>query len=493
MIKIRDYQNVGITSIRSAFTAGIRAILYVLGTGGGKTIIFSVISHLTGQNKKRVLILVHRVELLRQTSKALMKFNIQHGMINPLFSPNYHLAVQVGSVQTVVNRLDKIQPPHLIIIDEAHHAEAGTWSKVLQAFPNARILGVTATPCREDGMGLGAQAGGWFEEMIQGPTVRNMIDNGYLIQSRIYAPGHKIDFSNVKKLRGDYSPEELEKIMNRPHITGDAVAHYTRICPGAPAIVFCVSIEHAISVAAEFKAAGYRAASVDGSMSDKDRQRLINGLGNGEIQVLTSCSLIEEGTDIPVVSCCILLRPTQSLRLYLQQVGRGGRPVYADGYDLETREGRLAAIAASGKPCYHVLDHVGNVITHGMPDDDRDWTLDGTIEKKKKKKGGQRGPAEAKAYTCDNCHSVHAPAPICAVCGHIYPKAGPVDLPTLVIGDLEELTPEMADAMKREKREEIGRARTLTELEIIEQKRGYKKGWAKHLYEARQEKKKQAA
>jgi superfamily II DNA or RNA helicase len=232
MVTLRDYQAKAVNDIRTAYQYGRRAPLFVLPTGGGKTVLFTYIAQNAAERGKRVLILVHRVELLRQTSKALRGFGVRHGLINPQYTPEYTAPVQVASVQTIINRIGKMPfTPDLIIIDEAHHATASTWRKVINAYPKARLLGVTATPVRSDGTGLGIDAGGMFDTLIEGPSTRALMDMGYLVEPTIYAPKDRLDLSGVRTKMGDYDKKQLGELMDKPRITGDAVAHYKRRCP----------------------------------------------------------------------------------------------------------------------------------------------------------------------------------------------------------------------------------------------------------------------
>jgi DNA repair protein RadD len=414
----------------------------------------------------RVLILVHRVELLRQTSKTLRNFGVRHGLINPKYTPDYSAPVQVASVQTIVNRLGKMPIDFdLIIVDEAHHATASTWAKTISYHQKARVLGVTATPCRSDGKGLGKVGGGLFDCIVQGPTAQELMDMGYLVPPRIFAPPNKLDLSAVKTTAGDWNKKGLAEATDKPSITGDAVEHYRKIAHKIPAVAFCVNVQHAKNVAEAFRANGYRAESVDGTMDDTDRARILSGLGNGTMDVVTSCDLIGEGVDIPTIGCAILLRSTQSLSLYIQQVGRALRP----------SEGKANAI---------VLDHVGNVIAHGLPHQDREWSLDGDMRKKKKK----NETPDIKLVQCPGCYEVYEPVPICANCGHVYKITGrelrEED------GELQELTAEQLEAVKIKKRierkAEEAQAQTLDELRELGKKRGYKDTWADYRYNARQ-------
>lgn len=461
MLKLYPYQGEGVDGIRGSYKKGRRAPLYVLPTGGGKTVVFSHIAASVAARGKRVMVLVHRIELLRQTSAGLAKSEVDHSLINPKFTPDYTKLVQVASVQTLIKRLHHFEqyPPDLIIIDEAHHALAATWKRIVATFPSARVLGVTATPCRGDGSGLGIESGGVFDDLIIGPQIRELIDMGFLVKPVVYAPLQRLDLSGVRVVRGDFDQKEIEKRVDKPKITGDVVAHYTKLCPGEPCIVFCVSVEHAQHVATEFRAAGYKAYSVDGTMEDEMRKRIINGLGNGSVQVATSCDLISEGTDIPAVACAILLRPTQSTGLFLQQIGRA----------LRTMAGKSRAI---------VLDHVGNVLRHGMPDEVREWSLKG-IDKRKKGSGG--GIPVSPVTQCPKCYGMHLPQQFCPYCGHEY-KAPAIKVEG---GELQEVTEDQAKRIKWKKAEEVTKADSLAALEKIGRDRNYKPGWARHVWENR--------
>lgn len=464
MLMLRDYQEQGTSDIREAFGEGYEAPLYVCPTGGGKTVIFSYIANNAMLKNNQVLILVHRIELLKQTSKALQKSSVGHGLINSKFTPNLNHLVQVASVQTLANRLDRYKiKPSLIIIDEAHHATASSWRKVIEHYPGAKILGVTATPIRRDGAGLGKPAGGLFDKLIMGPQVAELMNRPekYLVKPTVYAPIEQIDVSDVDVVMGDFVTSQLESKVDRPRITGNAVKEYSLRCPREPCVVFCVSVEHAEKVAAAFKASGFNFKAVDGTMADDEREAILNGLADGTIDGVCSCDLISEGTDIPAIGCVILLRPTTSLGLYLQQVGRGLRP-------------------SPGKFCCIILDHAGNVIRHGMPDDVRQWSLEGDKKQKKRKNRRNNGP---KAKPCPSCRIVHAPAPECPGCGLQYEL--PTGLPLEVEGTLSEVTDEMAIIIKSQKMKEVGEARTLTELEDLAKARGYNKEWALNVYNLR--------
>ncbi len=478
-VQLRDYQKDAVNALRETYRQGARAPLLASPTGSGKTVMFAHISEAAYERGRSVTILVHRRELLGQTSQALTGIGVRHQLVAPAQTVNDFRShqireagtswidqtsrLQVASVQTLVRRLDRTPEPDLIVIDEAHHAVAGSWGKVIKASPNARLLGVTATPHRLDGKGLGVQAGGPFDALVHGPSVRDLIDRGYLCEPVVYAPPVQADLEGVHTRGGDYVTGELADRLDKPRITGDAIDHYRRICDGAPAIAFCASVQHAEHVAEQFRAAGYRWQCVDGTMTSAARDRAIRGLADGSLHGISSCEIVNEGTDVPVVTVGIMLRATQSLPLWLQQCGRLLRP-HAD---------KERAI---------ILDHVGNSLRHGLPDWDRDWSLEGEPPKRGKKAAEKAPPIRQ----CPKCYAAHAPAPVCPACGHQY-EAATVQ-PEQEEGELAEVTPEQAEAMKRRQKREVAKAKTLDELKAIEKARGYKPGWADHVYQARQKK-----
>lgn len=467
MLVLRPYQQSAVDGVRDAFASGHRATLVVIPTGGGKTVIFSHIAATASARGKRILILVHRIELLRQTAAALRRAGINPGLVNPQYTPNYMAPVQVAMVQTMAKRTHFFPKGFdLIITDEAHHIVSTTYRNILDAFPKAWQLGVTATPIRGDGKGLGREAGGVFDHMVIGPTVAELIGGGYLVRPVIYAPREKLDLSGVRKKMGDYDKAELERRVDKPQITGSAVEHYRKLLHNEPAVVFCISVAHAQHVASEFQAAGYRAYAVDGSMDDATRARILNGLGNGQVHVVTSCDVISEGTDIPAIAGAILLRPTQSTGLYLQQVGRA----------LRTMPGKERAI---------ILDHVGNVLTHGLPDEDREWSLDGEVKKPRKKKDADP-EGEVKVRQCTSCFAIfEKEADTCPQCGTEVEKKAPRKVKQ-VDGELREITEAEKVRLRKQQNAEVGRARTLEQLQAIAERRGYRPGWAEYVFKSRE-------
>jgi len=452
-MQLRPYQHKAITDLRAAYRSGARAPLLVAPTGAGKTVILAAIASSAVARDRQVLILVHRRELIRQASAKLTAAGVRHGVLAAGF-PTMPASVQLASVQTLNKRLDYIDcNPSLIIIDEAHHAVSRTWAHLLRQWPNAYRLGVTATPCRLDGRGLSAA----FDALVMGPSVQTLTSAGYLAPARIYAPPIVADLAGIRKRAGDFAVGESAAAMDRPSVTGDAISHYQRLAAGQQAIAFCCNIAHAESVAASFNAAGIKAATLLGSHRPGVRDQVVVDFARGRLQVLVTVDVVSEGFDIPAAGCAILLRPTQSLSLYMQQVGRVLRP-------------------AAGKAAAIILDHVGNVNRHGFPDDRHCWTLDDGIRR------AAAGPAAPSVRTCPACYAAFKPAPICPCCGHEQPPSKARALQQ-VDGDLKELKREEV----RQRRTEQGRAQTLQQLIAVGHARNMRNpvAWAKHVLYAR--------
>lgn len=423
---LRPYQQTGIQDIRAAFQQGRRRPLYVLPCGGGKTVTMAYMAQGAARKNNRTYFLVHRRELQDQAETTLRE---------------YGATATVYSVQTLARRLHKIPAPDLLIIDEAHHATARTWRQVIDAYPGAYVVGLTATPARLNGQGLGDV----FDGLVVGPTARELIQQGHLAPYKYYAPPQVADLTGIKIKLGDYDEREIAVRMDRPQITGDAIAHYIRLAAGRRAICYCASLAHSKNVAAAFNAAGYFARHIDGTTPPADRRQAIADFKAGRLQVLTNCELIGEGLDCPGCECVILLRPTASLTLYIQMAMRGMRP-------------------APGKTCV-ILDHVGNAYRHGLPDEDREWSLEGI-----KKKPRDGGPTFA-VRCCPKCYSVHRPAGECPFCHWIYaPEEREIKQTAGELREIKELE-------RKQKRMEVGRAKTLADLQQIANDRNYSNGW----------------
>ncbi len=464
-IVLRDYQLQLLADLRAALKTH-RRVCAVMPTGAGKGQTIGAIARGAAGKGRRVLVLAHRAELIEQLSATVRAWGLEPDLI----APGQQLQgrqVAVGSVQTVVRRLAQLPAPALIIQDEAHHLVAGnSWGRIINAWPGAHLIGKTATPERLDGKGLGVEAGGFFEALVLGPSAAWLVEQGWLARPKVFSwPGARN--SKLRRRMGEFDLEQAARAFGDRAAIGDAVSHYRRRLYPATAICFCCTIQHAEQLADAFRAEGIRAAAVSGSTPAEERRRLIAGLGTGEVEVLTSCMIISEGTDIPSVGGAILMRPTASLSLYLQMVGRALRP-------------------APGKREAVILDHVGNAHRHGLPTDERAWNLAG-----RRRREGVSIPIK----DCPHCFcSCPSAAQQCPDCGYLFLSEERDEQRRglqQIEGELVEIIsgahrPKPRQQQRPHRRSPSAGCRTFEQLQQREQERGYKPGWAKHVWAARQ-------
>lgn len=461
MIQLYDYQEKLGMDTRASLR-GNKSTLVVLPTGGGKSYITAWMVKNGLAKGNTFYFCVHRRDLLTQMAGIFKKFNIPFGYIAAGRTYNPNLPVQICSIQTLARRLERIPAPGVLIVDEAHFSCSPTYSDIIDTYKKqgAFVIGKTATPWRMSGEGLGRH----FSDMVQGPTVSDLMDGGFLSQYKMFAPSTP-DLRGVKKQAGDYQEKALKTLMDVPSITGNAVTHYQKHADGKRAVAFCVSIDHSENVAMAFRAAGIMAVHVDYKTKPEDRTRAFKAFADGSVKVLTSVCIFSEGLDLAslvnqdvCIDVAILLRPTKSLSMYLQQVGR--------------------ALRKKDYPAI-ILDHAGNSREHGLPDDERDWTLDNW---KKKKKSEESEEAEERVRQCPVCYAVHKPTPTCPECNHVY-KVEAREIEERA-GELEEVD---VEEMRKRKKVEQGNANSVDKLTALGQSRGYKNpaAWARHVYNAR--------
>lgn len=455
-MKLRNYQNRIIAEVKAHIAAGVKDILILSPTGSGKTALTANILQGAAAKGNTSWFGCHRRELIKQSVDTFLECNVPVGIIAANFPQMLDSPVQVCSIQTLQNRLPHLTKPKIMIFDEAHHCAAASWEKVFNWTVGSIHIGLTATPERPDGKGLKK----YFKVMVRGPGVQELIDEKFLSDYHLYSPNPP-DMSQVKIARGDYVIEQAEEVVDKPTITGDAITHYQRYASGKRALVFCVSINHSKHVVEQFVAAGIRAAHIDGETRQDERDDIIAQFMRGEIEVISNCDLFGEGFDCPGIECVIMLRPTTSLPLYLQQAGRGLRPIYAPGFDLETIEGRTAAVGAGGKTHAIILDHVGNSQRHGLPCEEREWSLEGKEGRKKKAKDDD-------AFRVKTClHCFRANETWRKACKYDDCKSEfPAEERRIehVEGELGIVDKEAAKRIAQEKRVSIENARTYTEL-----------------------------
>jgi DNA repair protein RadD len=460
MIELRPYQVEVIGEVPQVVAAGYRRVIVVAPTGSGKTIISAQIIKGAVAVGKRVLVLAHTREIIRQTSLKLFGHGIEHGIIQAGLVANPEGAVQVASIQTLwtrAMRLDRMPmpPADLLIIDEAHHCPAQTYRKIIAEYPKAVLLGMTATPCRGDGRGLG----GVFDAIVECPQVAELIAQKYLVRTRVYAPVDP-DLRGVETRHGDYVESRLAGRMDRADLVGDIVTHWHKYGERRKTVCFAVSVAHSVHIRNEFIKSGVRAEHVDGSTPKTERDATLARLASGETELVTNCMVLTEGWDLPAVSCCILARPTKKMGLYRQMIGRVLRP-------------------AEGKSNAVVLDHSGAVFRHGFVEDPVEWTLS-----REKRAASPRhtarlaGGSRSRLVECTACRSIRTGGEPCEHCGFL-PQRRP-DAIVFTDGDLG-----LVDRKSRSTATAFDphdRMRWLAMLYFIERERGYRQKWARCNY-----------
>lgn len=448
---LRPYQEKLVAETYSQWDKGVQFVAMVSATGSGKSMTLTAIVAKERDRGQYVLVLAHRQELITQLSDTMGRMEIRHQVIaaNKVVrfaakqsmenhGINYvdpNARVMVASVQSMreakIADLAKLGNKLTVVQDEFHHAtkKSKTWGGVLTPLLNAgaRGLGPTATPCRADGQGLSRETDGYADVIVEGPSMRWLIDNGYLSQYKIYCPPTDLRLDNVEtsKTTGDYKEKELKAEIGRSHIVGDIVSHYLKICPGKRGITFTVGVDTAEEVAEEYRKRGVPAIALSGRNADEERVQAIRDLKSGKILQIVNDSLIGEGVDIPAVEVVSFARPTQSYALYAQMFGRALRPF----------EGKSHAI---------IIDAVSNVMRHGLPDAPREWSLD-----RRERRTGKSEPSTVRV--CTACAAVYERfLDACPDCGEPVPKPAQRSGPEFVDGDLYELDPDVLAQMRNE-------------------------------------------
>ena len=433
-MELRDYQRRAISEVSLAWRAGYKRPCIVIPCGGGKSIITADMAKRVTDNDNRVLFLVHRKELCEQIEGTFRSYGVNPDLCS------------VMMVQTASRQVDRLERPRLIITDENHHCLAGSYRKIYDHFGDVYCVGVTATPVRLNGGGLGEIN----DKLIIGPTVRELIGRNCLADFDYYAP-QVADLSGLRrKSTGDFDMTQAAELLGKPAIYGDIIRHYRKLADGVKAICYCPTIAHSMEVAQRFTDAGIPAAHIDGDTNKQVRAQTIQDFRDGKIMILCNVDLISEGFDVPDCGCSILLRPTKSLTLYIQQAMRC----------MRYREGKRAVI----------IDHVGNVHRFGLPDLDREWRLDPKPQKKQEK--------TVSVKQCTECFYTHAPAPACPKCGHVYEKTEREIMEERKEQELQKI--ERRVSMMHSASE----CKSMKELSVYAKQHGYKPGWAYHQAKA---------
>ncbi len=462
LTRLRTYQHEAETEINAAWAAGNRNVLFVMACGGGKT---PLIANTVEKHVGACVVFAHRQELVGQVSRTLARWGVKHRIIGPpniiksiiqshiqlfgrdFYDPNSRVAV--AGVDTLVRRADSLKSwanqVTLWVCDESHHCiKENKWGKAISMLPNAKGLGTTATPERTDGKGLGRKADGVFDVMVLGPDMRTLI-NGlpdwdgkvtrYLTDYRIFCPPSDLDLSTVATgADGDFIRGQLAKKTRESNITGHIVEHYLKIAPGKLGITFAPDVETATEWSKLFNQAGVPCEVLTAKTPDRLRIEIMKRFERRELLMLTNCDILGEGVDVPAVEVVIMGRATQSYNLYVQQFGRMDRLMEGKEYGI-------------------LIDHVNNVLRHGLPDRPRVWSLD-----RKDRRTATRDPDAIPMRTCTNqdrgdgwpCLSPYERFHnACPFCGHI-PQPASRTSPEMVDGCLYELDPEVLAAMRGE-------------------------------------------
>lgn len=440
-----------------------------LACGGGKTkTAIGIIKRF-----KSSIFLVDTMELMEQAAKTYAEAGLEYGYIASGFKYDPRLKHHVAMVQTFANRVeDGIYEPGLLVVDECHLACANSYQKIINTLtkpvydtgwkgyiePVTKLLGLTATPQRLDGKALNIV----MDTMVSGPSMKWLIENKYLAEYKVFGPPSQLDLKGIKKSMGDYAVDELADRMSGASIVGNAIAEYKKHLNGKQCIVFAVNIRHSKEIAMKFVLAGISAAHVDGETPREERKRIIQDYRDRKIMVLCNVQLYTKGADFPECNGIISLRPTQSLVLYIQSTCRALRPK-ADG---------SKAI---------ILDHAGNYLRHGLPDDDRDWSLDG-IEK-------GDGEKAMGIKTCPDCFAViKQTLRECPFCNHLF--ASEVVKKIIVKeAELVEVKGNQGPVLKpltrwsKEFWDEVRKANNVRDLQTVALRCGFKKGFGWVLYQ----------
>lgn len=459
MIPLYDDQSKLVDETRQAMRRS-KSVLVQAATGFGKTRLAAHMCAAAAAKGHKAMMVVPRRELLKQTAESFTDLEIPFGYVAAGRESNPFAKVTLATSGTLVRRLDTTPEQGVVFIDETHYG-ASQLDKIINHYKDkgSWVIGLSATPERLDGRGLGC----WYGGMVQGPPVADLIADGRLSGYRMFAPDTP-DMTDIRKTAGDYAKGQLaEKMESDRVLVGNSVRHYRQHAMGMLDVVFCASIKHAEIVAEAFNLDGIPAAVIHGGMSDADRLSVVRAFARRELLALCSVDLLTFGFDLSsaaqmdvTVEAITDLAPTQSLAKQMQKYGR--------------------ALRAKPFPAI-LLDHAGNSARHGLPDDPREWTL-----ADKDRNGGGGGDRADPVRQCETCFFVHPPAPTCPECGFVYPiKSRMIEE---VDGDLSEVT---AGARKLTPKQEQGQADSLDDLIRLGKLRGYKRPdlWAAKIMTGR--------
>lgn len=464
---LRDYQGKAINDLRRTLSPRRRRVILQLPTGAGKTRIAAEITRLLtakSHGQGHALFLAPRRELVTQAAARIERHGVTPGIIMAGESSDPERTVQVASFDTLHARAIRssrieLPPADLVIVDECHLALAESRKQILAGYPTAWVIGLTATPARGDGRGLGEI----FDAIVRGPSIKELVAAGHLVPLRYFAPS-KPDLERMKFDRdGDYQAKELGHRMNSPALIGDIVVQWKRIAQGRSTVVYCVDRRHAENVLHAFLKAGVKAEELDATTPDKERKQILQRVNDGTTTVLVNIFIMSYGIDIPRLACAVLARPTRNITLYLQTLGRV----------MRTLDGKKDAI---------VIDHAGAIADNGFADEDIPWSLASKAPVKEMLRQHQELQETPKPIECPNCHAVFHGQRACPVCGtKVIADRDPIPMYQV---DLKELRRQEEKLQRRRDRTyNVQRKHeTYSTIKAYGDAHGYKSGWAFHSY-----------
>ncbi len=462
-MQLRPYQQNALDRIRDSFRADKKNVMVCSPTGSGKGVMLSSIINSAAAKGSKVLFLVHRTEILFQVSDYMDHFDIRHGIIKAgeIYDPRHN--VDLASVQTMVRRIKHKDFGHydMIVVDEAHHATAATYVEIIKKYAPKLLIGFSATPCRKSGMGLGTM----FNSLIIVATMADLVEQGYLVPIRYFAP-FEPDLKGVKITGGDYNEKQLNMAMMQGAITADIVEKWKQLGEDRQTVCFTTTVAHSIAVCEKFQTEGIAAEHVDGTTDPEERKSILKRYAKGEFKILCNCAVFTEGVDIPSISCVIMARPTKSIVMYLQCVGRGMR-------------------LADGKIDMILLDMAGVYWDHGPIDEITNWTLSETI-KIASEKNEQRKERNSRPIKCLSCNHVYTGQLKCPHCGTIPVKekyGQDVEEIDAVLGEIVYKNGTGKEKSKKDRKATMEEKQSwYSQLIQHGKNKGFKEGWAAVQY-----------
>ena len=441
-VSLRPYQNDLYQKTSAEFAKGNRRVLVVSPCGSGKTVIMAQMAAAAQKNKKNVWVILPRQEIMEQTLETFDKCKI------PLET------IYVGMAITTANRVNELPPPDLILFDECHISVANTYWKIVNNAPSAFIVGLTASPCRSDNKPLGSL----YEVLVEGVTVKWLIENKYLAPYEYYSV-------TVADLSAMSDCDDASEFLMQSAVYGKVIENWKQLANSVPTVCYCASVKHSQETAKAFCDAGISAIHFDGTTPYAERKNIVERFRSGEINILCNCDLISMGFDMPDIGCVVMLRPTNSASLYIQQSGRA----------LRYKPNKTAII----------IDAVANYARFQLPDEPYEWSLDKAI----KQRTEINAEGDFHIRTCERCYKVFKTAPVCPYCGQEY-TLKPREIKAHENIELARITAqeaEEAEQKRKQARMEQGRAQTFEELLAIGKAKGYKNPayWAQQVMRGR--------